>query len=87
MRWSDGGRVLKRSGAVPRRKMARLKRRARNRASRDRGEDHQGFQVMTSAEPLPRLRTLMFWVYDDLEKLAPRLDRRVDKMVEVGVCA
>lgn len=25
----------------------------------------------------------MFWVYDDLEKLAPRLDRRVDKMVEV----
>lgn len=27
----------------------------------------------------------MFWVYDDLEKLALRLDRRVDKMVEVGV--
>jgi tRNA dimethylallyltransferase len=30
-----------------------------------------------------RFRTLMFWVYDDLESLAPRLDRRVDKMVEV----
>jgi hypothetical protein len=25
----------------------------------------------------------MFWVYDDLESLAPRLDSRVDKMVEV----
>lgn len=32
-----------------------------------------------------RLRTLMFWVYDDLEKLAPRLDRRVDKMVDVSI--
>lgn len=27
----------------------------------------------------------MFWVYDDLEKLAPRLDRRVDKMVDVSI--
>ncbi|KAI5449780.1 tRNA dimethylallyltransferase, mitochondrial [Naganishia albida] len=32
-----------------------------------------------------RFRTLMFWVYDDLENLAPRLDSRVDKMVELGL--
>lgn len=32
-----------------------------------------------------RFRTLIFWVYEDMEKLRPRLDRRVDKMVEVSL--
>lgn len=30
-----------------------------------------------------RFRTLIFWVYEPLETLRPRLSRRVDKMVEV----
>ncbi|GHJ90172.1 hypothetical protein NliqN6_6574 [Naganishia liquefaciens] len=47
------------------------------------GETEEESQEQSVARP--RLRTLMFWVYDDLEKLAPRLDRRVDKMVELGL--
>jgi tRNA dimethylallyltransferase len=31
-----------------------------------------------------RFRTLIFWVYEPLETLRPRLDRRVGKMVEVS---
>lgn len=31
-----------------------------------------------------RFRTLIFWVYEDMEYLKPRLDRRVDRMVQVG---
>lgn len=30
-----------------------------------------------------RFRTLIFWVYEPMQTLAPRLDRRVDKMIEV----
>lgn len=30
-----------------------------------------------------RFRTLIFWVYEPMETLRPRLDRRVDKMLEV----
>lgn len=30
-----------------------------------------------------RFRTLVFWVYEPMETLRPRLDRRVDKMLEV----
>lgn len=30
-----------------------------------------------------RFRTLIFWVYEPMETLKPRLDRRVDKMLEV----
>ena len=30
-----------------------------------------------------RFRTLIFWVYEPLEDLRPRLDRRVDRMLEV----
>ncbi|WVF71306.1 hypothetical protein IAT40_006109 [Kwoniella sp. CBS 6097] len=32
-----------------------------------------------------RFRTLIFWVYEPLENLRPRLDKRVDKMVENGL--
>ncbi|WVW84064.1 hypothetical protein I302_106092 [Kwoniella bestiolae CBS 10118] len=32
-----------------------------------------------------RFRTLIFWVYEPLESLRPRLDKRVDKMVENGL--
>nr|XP_031863381.1 uncharacterized protein CI109_001256 [Kwoniella shandongensis]KAA5530453.1 hypothetical protein CI109_001256 [Kwoniella shandongensis] len=32
-----------------------------------------------------RFRTLIFWVYEPLETLRPRLDKRVDKMVENGL--
>ncbi|WVQ67522.1 uncharacterized protein L199_005722 [Kwoniella botswanensis] len=32
-----------------------------------------------------RFRTLIFWVYEPLEYLRPRLDKRVDKMVENGL--
>lgn len=31
-----------------------------------------------------RFRTLIFWVYEPMETLRPRLDGRVDKMVKVG---
>lgn len=31
-----------------------------------------------------RFRTLIFWVYDDMDILGPRLDRRIDKMIEVS---
>ena len=30
-----------------------------------------------------KFRSLIFWVYEPLEALQPRLDRRVDRMVEV----
>lgn len=30
-----------------------------------------------------RFRTLIFWVYEPMGTLRPRLDRRVDKMLEV----
>ncbi|WVQ80798.1 hypothetical protein IAT38_002904 [Cryptococcus sp. DSM 104549] len=32
-----------------------------------------------------RFRTLIFWVYEPLETLRPRLDKRVDKMLENGL--
>lgn len=32
-------------------------------------------------------KTLIFWVYEPLETLQPRLDCRVDRMVEVGACS
>ncbi|OXG24822.1 tRNA dimethylallyltransferase [Cryptococcus neoformans Tu401-1] len=32
-----------------------------------------------------RFRTLIFWVYEPMETLRPRLDRRVDKMLENGL--
>ena len=31
-----------------------------------------------------RFRTIIFWVYEPLQTLAPRLDKRVDKMIEVS---
>jgi len=34
-----------------------------------------------------RFRTLIFWVYQPLEKLRPRLDKRVDQMLRVSVLA
>lgn len=34
-----------------------------------------------------RFRTLIFWVYDTMDNLRPRLDKRVDRMVEVGHAA
>jgi hypothetical protein len=33
--------------------------------------------------PIPRFRTLIFWIYADREKLEPRLDERVDAMLAV----
>lgn len=32
-----------------------------------------------------RFRTLLFWVYEPMETLRPRLDRRVDNMVSNGL--
>jgi hypothetical protein len=32
-----------------------------------------------------RFRTLVFWVYEPLDSLRPRLSRRVDKMVDNGL--
>jgi len=32
-----------------------------------------------------RFRTIIFWVYEPLESLRPRLGKRVDKMVENGL--
>lgn len=32
-----------------------------------------------------RYRTIIFWVYEPLESLRPRLGKRVDKMVENGL--
>lgn len=32
-----------------------------------------------------KFRTLIFWVYEPLEMLRPRLERRVGNMVEVGI--
>ncbi|XAO23963.1 hypothetical protein I312_102752 [Cryptococcus bacillisporus CA1280] len=32
-----------------------------------------------------RFRTLIFWVYESMETLRPRLDRRMDKMLENGL--
>lgn len=34
---------------------------------------------------MARFRTLVFWVYEPLESLRPRLSRRVDKMVDRGL--
>ena len=31
-----------------------------------------------------RFRTLIYWVFEPLESLRPRLDKRVDRMMEVG---
>lgn len=31
-----------------------------------------------------RFRTLIFWVYEKMDELRPRLDRRADKMVKVS---
>ncbi|KAL7421916.1 tRNA dimethylallyltransferase, mitochondrial [Cryptotrichosporon argae] len=35
--------------------------------------------------PTARFRTLIFWVYEPMETLRPRLDARVDRMVENGL--
>jgi tRNA dimethylallyltransferase len=32
-----------------------------------------------------RFRTLIFWVYEPMDTLQPRLDKRVDKMLAVGL--
>ncbi|WWC89196.1 uncharacterized protein L201_004114 [Kwoniella dendrophila CBS 6074] len=39
----------------------------------------------TKAGRQARFRTLIFWVYEPLETLRPRLDKRVDRMVENGL--
>lgn len=54
--------------------------RSKSRSRCGRGESYA--REVDLADP-SRFRTLMFWVYDDLESLAPRLDKRVDRMVEV----
>ncbi|CAO3642048.1 unnamed protein product [Mucor hiemalis] len=33
----------------------------------------------------PRYKTLVFWIYSDSEKLNPRLDDRVDQMIDTGL--
>lgn len=40
-----------------------------------------------STVPLPTnsFRTLIFWLFAEKESLHPRLDRRVDKMIEVSL--
>ena len=43
------------------------------------------FMARGSNELMCRFRTLIFWVYERMETLRPRLDRRVDKMLENGL--
>lgn len=33
----------------------------------------------------PRYKALVFWIYSDPTKLNPRLDKRVDQMIETGL--
>ncbi|KAJ9092209.1 hypothetical protein QFC21_006955 [Naganishia friedmannii] len=77
--WRDGRKVKR---ALERwwENVEALKRRAREQGKA--GKD-DGVEVQEMSRP--RLRTLMFWVYDDLEALVPRLDRRIDKMVDLGL--
>ncbi|KAK8864512.1 hypothetical protein IAR55_001762 [Kwoniella newhampshirensis] len=53
-------------------------------AVQERAEESEQEQV-TSKGRRARFRTLVFWVYEPLESLRPRLDQRVDKMVENGL--
>ncbi|KAJ9121453.1 hypothetical protein QFC22_002069 [Naganishia vaughanmartiniae] len=55
------------------------------RAREGKAGEFDGVEEQAQELSRPRLRTLMFWVYDDLESLTPRLDRRVDKMVDLGL--
>lgn len=54
------------------------------------GQEVEGQGMPARSERILRLivrfRTLIFWVYEPLENLRPRLDKRVDRMVEVSLC-
>ncbi|GMK55265.1 hypothetical protein CspeluHIS016_0203210 [Cutaneotrichosporon spelunceum] len=59
------------------------------RRSIERWWERGGGEVEKSSEEVTgrtaRFRTLIFWVYEPLESLSDRLDKRVDKMVEGGL--
>ncbi|RSH87237.1 hypothetical protein EHS25_003146 [Saitozyma podzolica] len=57
----------------------------------ERGSGHgEAAQSLAEGDATPkgrhaRFRTLIFWVYEPMENLRPRLDQRVDKMVDRGL--
>ena len=77
--WRDG-RKVKRS--IERWWEAQAKS-AATEVSRPRAVPGDGYNS-SKAGRRARFRTLVFWVYEDMEYLKPRLDRRVDRMVQVG---
>jgi tRNA dimethylallyltransferase len=50
----------------------------------ERGGSSQDESAVRSSGRKARFRTLVFWVYEPMDTLKPRLDRRVDKMIEVS---
>ncbi|WVQ99561.1 hypothetical protein IAU59_006697 [Kwoniella sp. CBS 9459] len=49
------------------------------------GSDATGGHSAAGSGRRARFRTLIFWVYEPLNDLRPRLDKRVDKMLENGL--
>jgi tRNA dimethylallyltransferase len=41
--------------------------------------------LMDQQPPIPRYELLIFWLHADLDKLAPRLDNRIDSMITSGL--
>ncbi|WWC62113.1 uncharacterized protein I303_104703 [Kwoniella dejecticola CBS 10117] len=76
----EGGRWHWRDGRKVRRALERWWERG---LSQEAAGDLEGEVKGTGREA--RFRTLIFWVYEPLDTLRPRLDKRVDKMVENGL--
>jgi tRNA dimethylallyltransferase len=81
-RWSGGGSAGR---GIPRRNRSLGWRMMRLRKDVTRGESSSCALPPVVSPHEIRFRTLIFWVYEPMENLRPRLDHRVDKMVDVSL--